>query len=248
MDCDTYHELIVADLDDTLSASERETVRAHLDRCAVCRNARALEAEFVAHLRRIPRLVETPAAVQERLRAALRRETAAPARAPGPRPLTLAAGAVVLALVALALLWPPGVDPLGAVADDYHLAEAAHLPLDVATGDPAVLARYFDGSGRFAFPASVFDLRRAGYRLLGGAIRVRHGVVFAVSVYERDGQIVVCHRFRDLERRPGSAVAERRYAWSGDLGTWIMRRGGVVCCVTGRGAPEELERVVGAVA
>ncbi len=71
MDCDGYRELIVADVDGTLSPGERKAVRAHLDACAVCRKPRALEAQFVAHLRRGPRLVEAPQAVQDRLRAAL---------------------------------------------------------------------------------------------------------------------------------------------------------------------------------
>ncbi|MBI3769470.1 MAG: zf-HC2 domain-containing protein [Deltaproteobacteria bacterium] len=81
MDCDTYHELIVADIDGTLSPRERKSVRMHLDACPVCRNARVLEAEFAAHLRRGPRLVEAPQAVQDRLRAAIGSAT----RAPPPR-------------------------------------------------------------------------------------------------------------------------------------------------------------------
>jgi anti-sigma factor RsiW len=248
MDCDTYHELIVADLDDTLSASERDAVRAHLEECVVCRNARALEAEFAEYLRRIPRLVEIPSAVQERLRVALRRETMRPPPRARPRTLAVVAAVVLLGALAVGLLWPAGVDFVGPVSDDYRLAASAQLPLDVTTGDPVVLARYFDGSGRFGFPASVFDLRAAGYRLLGGAIRRRRGVVFAVSVYERDGEIVVCHRFRDAEGNAGSDVALRRYLRAGDVGTWVTRQGGVVCCLTSRLPPEELERIVGMVA
>jgi anti-sigma factor RsiW len=81
MGCDTYHELIVADIDGTLSPRERESVRTHLATCPGCRNARALEAEFAAHLRRGPRLVEAPQAVQDRLRAAVGAATrAAPPR------------------------------------------------------------------------------------------------------------------------------------------------------------------------
>ena len=82
MDCDGYHELILADLDDTLSASERDAVRAHLAGCALCRSARALEAELGARLRRVRHRIETPPAVQERLRVALVRETVG---APGAR-------------------------------------------------------------------------------------------------------------------------------------------------------------------
>ena len=76
MECDAYHELIVAELDGTVTARERAAVRAHLEACATCRKVRALEAEFAAHLRRKPRLVETPRAVEQRLRAALGSATA----------------------------------------------------------------------------------------------------------------------------------------------------------------------------
>ncbi len=84
MDCDAYHELIVAEVDGTLTARERAAVRAHLKTCETCRKARALEAKFAAHLRRGPRLVETPRAVQERLRAALG-SAATPPRPKRPR-------------------------------------------------------------------------------------------------------------------------------------------------------------------
>jgi anti-sigma factor RsiW len=248
MDCDTYHELIVADLADTLSPSERETVRAHLDDCVVCRNARALEAEFAAHLRRGPRLVETPVAVQERLRVALTRERLRPPSPVRPRILAGAAAAALLGALALGLLRPAGADFIGPVTDDYALAATARLPLDVTTSDPAVLARYFDDSGRFGFTASVFDLHSAGYRLIGGAIREHHGVVFAVSVYARDGEIITCHRFRDPEGGTAKDAAIRRYLRTRDLGTWITRHAGVVCCLTSRMPPEEFERIVPAAA
>ncbi|HEY2386847.1 MAG TPA: zf-HC2 domain-containing protein [Candidatus Binatia bacterium] len=248
MDCDTYHELIVADLDDTLSPSERETVRAHLEDCTICRNARALEAEFLAHLRRVPRLVETPTAVQERLRVALRREAMAAPPSARPRILAIAAAFCVLAALAAGLWSSPGVDYIGSVTDDYRLAAASRLPLDVTTGDPNALARYFHTSRRFTFPPPVSDLRAFGYRLVGGAIRERRGVVFAVIVYERDGEIVVCHRFHDVEGRTRLDIALRRYERAGDVGTWITRRAGVVSCLTGRLPPEELERLVGMIA
>jgi len=196
----------------------------------------------------VPRLVETPSAVQERLRVALRRETMAHPPIARPRTLAVAAALCVLGALAVGLWSPPGVDYLGSVADDYRLAAASRLPLDVTTGDPAVLARYFAGSGRFAFPPPVSDLRSAGYRLLGGAIRERRGVVLAVSVYERDGEIVVCHRFHDVEGSPRGDTALRSYQRAGDVGTWITRRGGVVSCVTSRLPPDQLERLVGLIA
>src|SRR6185369_11872330 len=108
MNCETYHELIVADLDDTLSATERDAVRAHLDDCAVCRNARALEAELAAYLRRGPHVVETPPSVQARVRAALAHADAPAART--TMALPIAAALVIAAVVAFAVLRPTTPD------------------------------------------------------------------------------------------------------------------------------------------
>jgi len=243
MDCDTYHELIVADIDDTLSASERDAVRVHLETCAVCRNARALEAEFAAFLRRGPRLVSAPAAVEARVRAAL--ERAAPAHPRRPQLMAVAAGALLAVALTSAALRPSGVDFVRPITDDYRLALAARLPLDVITGDPRELARYFDASKRFTFPSRVLDLEPTGFHLVGGSIRERQGVVFAVSVYARDGEIVVCHHFADGRDHSTDAATEtRRYLRARDLGVWVTRAGGVVCCLTTRMAPQEFERTV----
>lgn len=244
MDCDTYHELIVADLDDTLSPSEGDAVRAHLGACAVCRNARALEGEFAAYLRRGPRLIEAPHAVQERLRAAIARAPLAPA--PRRTPVAAVVAALLIAITAgVAVLRPSAPDYLRPVTDDYRLAASARLPLDLATNEPATLAGYFDASRRLSFSAAVPDLTPAGYRLLGGAIRERAGVVYAVTVYERDGEIVLCHQFRDGSGgdRNAGAVASS-YLRADDLGLWVTRRGGVVCCVTSRLPAAEVERSV----
>jgi anti-sigma factor RsiW len=251
MDCDTYHELIVADVDGMLSPSERESVRMHLDACVVCRNARALEAEFAAHLRRGPRLVEAPQPVQDRLRAALARAAVASPPATTVLRVSAAAAALLVAVTLLATVLRPMTPRFARlVGDDYRLAAAARLPLDRATAEPAELARYFDGSRRFAFAASVFDLRPAGFRLLGGAIRERDGVVFAVSVYERDGTVVVCHRFAAPSgaAASGSVAAEphghRRHFSVGDVGVWVIREGAVVCALTTDMAPGEFARTV----
>jgi anti-sigma factor RsiW len=247
MDCDTYHELIVGDLDGTLSSSERDAVGAHLERCAVCRNARALEAEFAAHLRRGSRLIEPPRDVQARVRAALARAAAEPdsTRPTAMRMLAGAAAVVVVATLLLALARPGASGALDPMTEDYGWAAMGRLPLDLATDDPAELARFFDGSRRFGFSAVVLDLRPAGYRLLGGAIRERRGVVYAVSVYRRGADLVVCHRFRDTE--PGGAVAGRfvpRYLRARGLGFWVTRRAGVICCLTSGVPRQQLERGV----
>ena len=95
MDCAGYHELILADLDGHLPPDESAEVAAHLAGCIPCRNARALEAEFAALLRRPSRIVTTPEPVRERVLAALAGATSA------PRPLRrfgLPATAVLLAV------------------------------------------------------------------------------------------------------------------------------------------------------
>jgi len=71
MDCDGYHELILADLEGDLPPDESAQVAAHLAGCMPCRNARALEAEFAVLLRRPSRIVTTPDPVRQRVLAAL---------------------------------------------------------------------------------------------------------------------------------------------------------------------------------
>lgn len=248
MNCDTYHELIVADLDGTLSASERDAVRAHLDTCTACRNARALEAEFAAYLRRGARIVETPHLVRERLLAALASAGAAVDTSARHRtmPATFALGAALVLGITmlLALVRPTVTDFVEPVTDDYLAAAAAALPLDVETDDPAALARYYDGSHRFDFPAVVMDLAPQGYRLLGGAIRQRRGVVYAVTVYDHEGDKVLCHRFREHGLVRSGPVALRSYVRARDLSLRVTRSDGLVCCLSSRMSPDEFERTV----
>ena len=247
MDCDTYHELMVADLDGTLSASERDAANVHLDTCTVCRNARALEAEFAAYLRRGTRLVETPHPVRERLLAALASAVAEPSARPRTMPATFAiAAALVLGITMLfALVRPTVTDFLDPVRDDYLAAAASTLPLDVETSDPADLARYYDASHRFDFPAVVMDLSPREYRLLGGTIREHRGVVYAVTVYDHEGDKVLCHRFREQGlARSRPAVALRSYMRARELSLRVTRSGGVVCCLSSRMSPDEFERTV----
>jgi anti-sigma factor RsiW len=248
MNCDTYHELIVADLDGTLSPSERDAVRSHLDACDVCRNARALEAEFTAYLRRRARVIETPPSVQARLRVAL-----AQADTPGRRPASLtalAAASLIAAALAFALLRPATPDFVRPATDDYRLAAAGRLALDVTTDDPRELARYFDGTRRLAFPSTVHDLTPAGFRLKGGAVRERGGVAYTVSVYERDGTLVLAHQFHadrpttdETAETAGRAndVASREYLRADELGVWVMRDRKGVRCLTTRLPAEDLE-------
>jgi anti-sigma factor RsiW len=247
MDCDTYHELIVADLDGTLSASERDAVNAHLDACTTCRNARALEAEFASRLRRPARIVETPPPVRERLLAALASagttRTGA-SRRTMPAAFAVAAASVLGITVLRAVARPPNRDFVESVRADYAAADRGALPLDIETSDPAELARYFDASHRFDFPASVIDLAAGGYHLRGGTVRAHGGVAYAVAVYEHDGDTVVCHRFRDQARARPEPAAMRSYVQAGELSLRITRSGGVVCCLSSRMSPDEFERTV----
>jgi anti-sigma factor RsiW len=96
MDCDAYHELILADLDGHLPPDESAEVAAHLAGCLPCRNARALEAECAVLLRRPSRIVTTPDSVRERVLAALAGATHEPRT---PRRFGLPVAAALLTLV-----------------------------------------------------------------------------------------------------------------------------------------------------
>lgn len=242
MDCARYRELVVADLDGVLPVAEASAAAMHLAGCAACRDARALEAEFGTLLRQASRIVATPAPVKERVLAALAGASPA-ARRPA---LLHRASVVAVALAAIALLLavmrPREARWMGSVHEDYRLAAAAHLSLQVRTDDPRTLERYFDDSGRFDFPAQVMDLRSAGYQLLGGAVREDGGLTFAVSVYAGQGDIVVCHRFRAPQAE--RSAEGRAYVRRAGLWVRVARAGGVICCLSTRMEPDEFERRV----
>jgi len=158
--------------------------------------------------------------------------------------LPIAAALVIAAVVAFAVLRPTTPDFVRPAADDYRLAVEGRLPLDVTTDDPAAFARWVDGTRRVAFPTTVLDLRQAGFRLRGGAIRARLGSPYVVAVYERDGEVVLSHHFRAADEGSDGDVATRDYVRANDLGFWVTRTGGVVRCVTSRLPAEEFERAL----
>lgn len=106
MDCSGYRDVMVADVHGALSPSETSAARGHLDVCADCRKARAIEAELGAVLRRPDRIVETPPQLRERIVVALAGVEAAAATARRRRLVGVVAVAVGLlaGLVLLGLL------------------------------------------------------------------------------------------------------------------------------------------------
>jgi anti-sigma factor (TIGR02949 family) len=242
MDCAAYRDLVVADVHGALSPDEARAARGHVAECADCRNARALELEVGAMLRRPRRIQQAPPHLRERVVAALARLEAATAAARRRRLAGAAAVAagVLAALVLLSLLRPARADFVDPIGYDYRTVVAGRFALDVETADPGELARHFDAAGRFDFPAHVLDMRAAGYRLVGGAVREHDGRRFAVAVYERQGAYVVCHRFRDAAAGAPAGAYYRR----GEVSLHVRRAGGVVCCLTTTMPRADFERAV----
>ena len=103
MDCAGYRDLMVADVHEALSPREASAVRDHLATCAECRNARALEVEVGALLRRPSSIHEAPPQLRARVVAALA-EVEVATRAARWRRLAGVATIAAVGLAALALL------------------------------------------------------------------------------------------------------------------------------------------------
>ena len=89
---------------------------------------------------------------------------------------------------------------------------------------------------RFGFPF-IIAVRRHDKASLFAAFETR-------LAHARASEIVLCHRFRDPEGDAGRDVAIRRYLRTRDMGTWVTRHAGVVCCLTSRMPPDEFARLV----
>jgi anti-sigma factor RsiW len=233
-------------IDGRLPPEERAAVEAHLAGCGRCRR------EFDA-LRRVKSVVRealpehgVPPELAARISTALARE-----RAAGGRPRLRRAAVVGLALAAAAALVvvlarPGRPDVVTAAARDLTRYRGAGLALEIETGDPQALERFFTGRG-VTFSTRVFDFGMMGYRLRGGRVHRVAGRVSALFAYEGDaGQRVVCQMYEgaisDLppsaEEREHDGIRFRVYR-SGGLTLVFWQEGAVVCVLAADGDPEQ---------
>jgi anti-sigma factor RsiW len=114
MSCEDYRELLTEYLDDSLDEVRRAGFRAHLKRCAECRDlAIAEDPTFLLSLagRREPSAEKIEACVTG-VMAGIRQEQLQKRLRPSRRPWLAAAAAVVLAIIASTAWWMNGAQPV----------------------------------------------------------------------------------------------------------------------------------------
>lgn len=237
-------------LDERLPSERRTAVEAHVRDCGRCQ--RELNA-----LRRVRTVVRealpehpVPPALSARVATALAEEAIGGAgrsrRQVGRRRLA----AIGLSLAALALLTvvlarPGRQDFVEQAALDLARYRTARLALEIETGDPQVLERFF-AQGRTPFAIRVFDFGMMGYRLTGGRVHQVAGRVSALFAYEgRDRTRLVCQMYQGAlsELPPGADEREhdgirfRIYRTAG-LTVVFWQEGSLVCVLIADSDPE----------
>lgn len=237
-------------LDGRLPPEQRAAVEAHVLGCGRCR--RELDA-----LRRVKTVVRealpehrVPPELATRVSTALATE----AVGGGPRSrrvarlrwaatagLSLAAAAVFVIVLAR----PDRPDFVTAAAEDLASYRAAGLALQIETGDPQAVERFFAGSG-MPFATRVFDFGMMGYRLSGGGVHQIGGRTSALFAYEgRGGERVVCQMYQGTTAELPPAAEERehdgirfRVYRSAGVTLVFWQEGAVVCVLAADGDPE----------
>ena len=202
-------------LDGELATVDASELEVHLAQCPECARFRQERLELRAAIRaRVPAF-EAPAALRERVRAAV--GAAVRGRAPRRftawgvwRPLAIAASLAVVAVGSwrLALQRTAGE----ALADDVlgsHIRSLmpGHLT-DVLSSDQHTVKPWFNGKLDFSPP--VYDFAGRGYPLIGGRLDYVDGRGVAALVYGRRQHLINVFLW-PVARRPAAAPANRTH-------------------------------------
>jgi anti-sigma factor RsiW len=148
-------ERVTAYVDGALDEAEGAELAAHIQGCAACREQESFERGLRARLQALPP-AEPRAGFQDRLRRRLRRRS----------PLRYA---LPLAAALLLAVWARGSEPFVAWAvalDHKKCFHKERLPAKVWSGDPAMIARWFEARGTTLplIPATAGGLELVGAR------------------------------------------------------------------------------------
>lgn len=234
-------------LDRRLDQPERARVEAHLRDCESCgREAEILRRVKEAVGRAEPKRVEAPKGLDARVLAALDHEDRQARRgARSWRRLGVYAAAAAAAFLVVYFLRPRDLPT--EVAREYERYRSAAISLDLRTGDPRTLERFFAQHG-VPFPTRVFDLDMMRYELLGGRVLRLRNRPTAYFVYRSpENRVVVCQMFEGTtEALPeGAGVREhngfRFFIYRRGAETVVFwQEGGVVCVLSSDIASEEV--------
>lgn len=206
---------IDAQLDGELGAVEAAALEAHLSSCAECARFRDRRLALRSTIAREIPSFQAPAALDARVRAALR-DTFAPRRAP---PATASWTWRGMALAASLAIVAAGSWRLGANrATDQTLANevlASHVRslmpghlTDVLSSDQHTVKPWFNGKLDFSPP--VADFAGRGYPLLGGRLDYVNGRAVAALVYGRRQHLINVFVWPAGERSGGAPSLESR--------------------------------------
>ncbi len=242
MDCTAYHDIVAADVDGLLDTRQQSAATAHVATCSRCASVRRAAAMTTELLReRAPRH-ETPAAVRQRMIAALDREgapvspLAAPRRGHVSRKRLALIGALAagVALLLVSTWQSPAPDLLAVLVRDVHAASTPQVPLAIRTDDVDSLRQYYRSTGRIDFDRTVPDLSTAGFRPIGGSVAKIGAVDTTLTAYEGPLGKVVCRRFRagGLELPAGGErIGEATVFTVQGITVRFQRDGDVICCL-----------------
>jgi anti-sigma factor RsiW len=158
----------------------------------------------------------------------------------GGSPPWLAAAAAVVAAV-----WFGGrlrsESALESVASAYRAYGGGALPLEIASGEPAVVEAHLTSA--LPFGVRVFDLGMMGFALEGGRVREVAGREGALIAYRAaDGRVLLCQMYvgrtadlpAPLERRSNEGITFHIYR-DGELNLIFWQEGEVVCVLAAEG-------------